>query len=129
LEDWGGGCKLWVRGVKDSFPLDFGFLEIDEEAEGSVGGPQVVEALRGVFVGETVGTLEFDDEDVFDEEVGEVFTDAGAFVAYFERRFGFCLEAAEGEFAEEGSCVDFLQESGAQGVGDLEDSVEDVFGQ
>ena len=34
--------------VDDSFPFDFGSLEVDEETEVSAGGFEVVEALGGV---------------------------------------------------------------------------------
>jgi len=125
LEDWGGGRKPWiVKSEDDTFPLDFGFLGVDQEAERSAGGSQIVDALCGVFVGEMVDAFEFDHKHIFDEKVGEVFPNAKAFVVYFERCFGLCAEAAEGEFPEQGARIDFLQESGAEGVRNFEDGVE-----
>ena len=38
--------------MHDPPPLGFGSLEIDEEADGSPRGSQVVETLRGVFIGD-----------------------------------------------------------------------------
>ena len=44
------------------------------------GRPQVVEALREVLVRKALHTLEFDDEGVLDQDIGEVFSDALVFV-------------------------------------------------
>jgi hypothetical protein len=42
----------------DSLPLDFGLLKIDEKAHGPAGGPQIIETLGGVLVGEAFGTFQ-----------------------------------------------------------------------
>ena len=45
-----------LKSVDDSLPFDLGFLEIDEQTQSPARGSQIVETLRGVFVGETLGT-------------------------------------------------------------------------
>jgi hypothetical protein len=54
----------------------------------AAGGAEVVQTLGGVIVGETVGALEFEEKDVFDEQVGEVVADPDAFI---EDRKGACV--------------------------------------
>jgi hypothetical protein len=43
--------------MNDPFPLDFGLLEIDQKTEGPAGSSQIVEALRGMFIGEALDTF------------------------------------------------------------------------
>jgi len=70
--------------VDDSLPLDLGSLEIDKQTQSSARGSQVVETLRGVFVGETLGTFELDDQHIFHEDIGKVLSHAMALVSYWE---------------------------------------------
>jgi hypothetical protein len=66
-------CLKRVGKVKnDSLPLDFKFLEIDEKAHGSAGGPQIVETLGSVLVGKTFGTFQFHSQRVLDQEIREI---------------------------------------------------------
>ena len=37
-----------------------------------------------VFVGETLGTLQLDDEHIFDEDIGKVLSHAVALVSYWK---------------------------------------------
>jgi hypothetical protein len=50
-----------LKPIDDALPLDFGFLEIDKKTQGPARGSQIVETLRGVFVGETLDTFQLDD--------------------------------------------------------------------
>lgn len=68
--------------MNDSLPLDLGFLEIDEQAESPARGSQVIQTLRGVFVGETLSTFQLDDEHVLHEK--KVFSHAMAFLSYWK---------------------------------------------
>ena len=68
--------------MDDTLPLDFGLLEIDEKTEGPAGGSQIVETLRGVFVGEALHTFQLDHQHVFDEDISTVFSDRVALVGY-----------------------------------------------
>jgi hypothetical protein len=60
--------------VGDLPPFDCWFLEIGEKTQGSAGSAQIVETLCGVFVGETLHTFQLDDQHIFDEQVGKVFS-------------------------------------------------------
>ena len=80
-----------------------------------------------MFGGEVVGALEFNEECVFDEEVGEVVSDGVAFIGDGDGDLAGRLDAAEGEFAVEGAFVDLFEEAGAEGVGNREDGAEDEF--
>lgn len=79
--------------------------------------------------GEAVGAFEFDEEFVFDEDVGDEGSEVVAFVGDFEFGLGDGLDASDFEFFEEGSFVDFFEEAGAEGVGYFEDGVEDFVGE
>ena len=74
--------------INDPPPVYFGFLEVDEKAYGSVRSAEVIETLCGVFVRKALGAFQFDNENVFDQDVGEVFTYWMAFVGYREGGFG-----------------------------------------
>jgi len=45
------------------------------------------------------------------------------------RVLGGGADAAEGKFEEQGALVDFLEEAGAEGVGNLEDCGENAVGE
>ena len=64
----------------DALPFDFGLPEVDQKTEAEAGGSQVVETLRGVGGGEAVHAFHFDNEQVLDEDAGEVLADWVAFV-------------------------------------------------
>ena len=48
-------------------------LEIEEQSEMEAGCPQIVEALREVFVGQRIHALQLDKQAVFDHKVGYIF--------------------------------------------------------
>jgi hypothetical protein len=104
-------------------------LEVDEEGDRESGGFEVVEALGGVFVGQAVDALEFEENTVFDDEVGVVVANLESFVVDGEGDLGLGGEAADGEFVEEGAVVDNFKEAGAEGVGNFEDGSEYLFGE
>ena len=114
--------------MDDTLPLDFGLLEIDEKTDGPAGGSQIVETLRDVFVGEVLYALQLDHEHVFDEDVGVVLTHGVAFVGDCKGNLGGGADAAKGEFPEQSTLVHLLEESGAEGVGDLKDCAKHSLG-
>ena len=77
--------------------------------------------------GEAVGAFELDEEDVFDEKVGEIVADVVTFVDDGQRGLGGGADAAEGEFLQQGSLVDLFEETGAEGIGHFECGAEDAF--
>jgi hypothetical protein len=111
-----------------SLPFDGWLLEVDEQAEVELGDTEVVQALGEVLVAEAVRAFEFDDDGVFDEDVGVVVADAGSFVGDGEGGLAG-REVLEVEFAEEGAFVDFFEEADAEGVGDFEEGADDAFGE
>jgi len=121
--------RFGIVSVDDSLDFDSGFLEVDEQAEGQAGGPEVVDALSGVLVGEALGAFHFYQELVLDYDVGYVIAYGMAFVGDWERSLGGGGNAAKGEFFQQGFFVDFFEEAGAEGVGDFEDGVYDFFGE
>jgi hypothetical protein len=65
-------------------------LEIEEEAEFEARGVEVVEALGGVFGGQMVCALEFNDDLIFDDDIREVLTHTLTFIGHGEGYFGNC---------------------------------------
>jgi hypothetical protein len=51
-----------LEGKDAALPFGSGFLEVEEEGNPEAGGFEVVEALGGVFGGEVVDALEFEEE-------------------------------------------------------------------
>jgi hypothetical protein len=82
-----------------------------------------------VFRGETLGTFQLDDQHILHEDIGKVLSHAMALVSYWKWGFGSSPEAPKAELVEQSTLVDLLQESRAQGVGNLENSSEHPLGQ
>ncbi len=68
--------------IDDTLPLDFRLLGFDEKTEGPTGGSRIVQTLRGVLVGQALQAFQLDHQDVFDEDIGKVFSDVVALVGY-----------------------------------------------
>jgi hypothetical protein len=117
-----------LKAMNDTLPFDFGLLKIDWQTEGHAGGSHIVETLRGVFGGEPFHTFQLDHQYVFDENIGKVFSNRVAFVCHCKRSLGSGPDATEAEFSKQGTLVDFLEESGAESVGDLKDSAKHTLG-
>jgi hypothetical protein len=47
-------------------------VEVDQQAEAKSGSLQVIETLGGVLGGELIDALEFEDQQIFDDDIGEV---------------------------------------------------------
>jgi hypothetical protein len=54
----------------DALPFDGGSLEVDEQQQGPSGSPEIVETLRQVLVAEALDALQFDEEGIFNEQIG-----------------------------------------------------------
>src|SRR5664280_2354442 len=105
-----------LKPVDDALPFDFGFLEIDQQTQPEAGGWQIVEALRSMLVGKTIHAFQFDHQDVLDEDVGKILADRLALVGDNQRSLGRSPDATKGEFPEQGTLVDFFEESGAESI-------------
>ena len=115
--------------IDNTLPLDFGLLEIHQKTDGAARCPQVVEALGSVLAGEALHTFQFQHERVFDQDVGKIFPHTVALVNYWKGSFGSRWDAAKAEFSQERAWIDFLEEAGTQGVGDLKDGTQHALGQ
>ena len=61
--------------------------EVDEQSVFDLRSTQVAEQLGRVFVGDRLGRFEFDDQDRFNKEIREVFTEHGSvFVEHCQRK-------------------------------------------
>ena len=61
-----------------------------------MGGPEVIDALAGVFGGEAVYGFQFEDQGVFYEDVGVVFAGVGSFVMDLEGDLRFSRDVSQG---------------------------------
>jgi hypothetical protein len=75
-----------------------------------------------VFIGEPLRAFQLDHQDVFNQNIREVLSHMVALVGHCKRCLGDGADATEAKFHEKGTLIYFLQESGAKGIGDLEDS-------
>lgn len=105
-----------VKSIDDSLPFDFGLLKIDQKTKGAAGGSQVVDALRSVLIGEALDTLELDYQRLFNEDIGEVFSNVLAFVKYGNWRLKVSPDVTKAEFSEQSALVHLLEEAGAPSV-------------
>ena len=87
----------------------------------SPGGSQVVETLRHMFIGEALHALQFDNEQVFDQDVGIVFSNILALITDDKRCLSGSPDATKPEFSKQGTLVHLFEESCPQGIGDLKD--------
>src|SRR5437867_3628111 len=100
--------------VDDPLPFYLGLLEVNQEGDFQAGRFEVVEALGEVLIGKGVHTLEFDDQLVLDEDVGEIVAYGFALVGHRERGLGSGLQTPQDQLLHQGALVNFLQKSGAE---------------
>jgi hypothetical protein len=65
--------------------------------------------------------------DVFDQEIGEVFSSRVALVGGGKRGFRSGPDTSEAEFCEQSTLVDPFEESGAKRVGDFEHGAQHLL--
>jgi hypothetical protein len=65
--------------VDHSLPFDFRFVEIDEQTQGQTGGLQIIDTLRGVFIGQAFRAFQLNDQLLFHHDISKVLTDAMEF--------------------------------------------------
>ncbi len=71
-----------MKPVDDASPLYFRLLEINQEAYAQARRFQIIETLRGVFVGEALDTLQLNYQQALDGNVSDMFSRWAAFVDY-----------------------------------------------
>jgi hypothetical protein len=97
-----------LKAVDDSLPVEFRFLEVHEQAGIEAGRSKIVEALRSVLGGETVCALQFDQNQILDENIGEVLAYGEAFIGDFKWSVMDGRDASESKFSEQGANVDLF---------------------
>ena len=76
MRTWNVCYRAFVlKAINDALPLDPGLLEIDEKTNGPAGSSQIIETLRGMFVGKTLYALQLDNQYVFDQNIRKIFSD------------------------------------------------------
>jgi hypothetical protein len=69
-----------------------------------------------------IGALQFDDECIVHEDIGEIIPYALAFVIHTERSLRDSRNGLDLQLSEQGAFVDLFEKSSAEFVGNLEDS-------
>lgn len=103
--------------MDDSFPLDLRFLEIDEQAQSPLGGPQIVETLCEVFIGETLNTFQLENEHIFGENICKAITRTLALVSHGKWDFGTHPKTTKATLLKQSTLLDLLQEMRTQSIG------------
>ena len=82
-----------------------------------------------MFIAETLHAFQLDHQHVLDEDIGEVVADRLALLSYTKGSLRSGPDAAKAEFPKQGALVDLLEESGAEGIGNLKHCAEHALGQ
>ena len=99
--------------------------EIQQDAQPDSCRLEVVQHLSNMLFGDGFSGLEFQENCLIDYDVGEIVADNFSRIVYLNGLLLFDAEVLFSEFEREGILVDFLQESGAEGVPDLHGSAND----
>jgi len=110
-------------------PGHFGLLEVDPESNGEFRGVQIIQALGQMFVREPFGALQFDDEFVFDQQIGEVLTHNMLFVHDRETNLSPRRNPSKLQFLQHGAFIDFFQEPASQRIRNLVRSADNPSNQ
>jgi hypothetical protein len=121
---WKTLWNSWLELVNHALPLDFGALEVDEQADGEAGGTEIIETLGGVVRGEVIDTFQFKYAAIFNKDVGEIVANVVPLVGYLEGGLTGSFDAAKAELSEQRPLVYFLQKAGSESIRDLEDCAE-----
>ena len=123
-----GGGQIF-QPKNDPLPFDFRFLKVDEKTDPPARGSQIVETLSSVFVRDAIRTFEFDKQDIFNKDVGEIFSDAVAFVGYRKRRLRNGMQSTKTKLLEQGSLVNLFQKPSSERVGYFKDRTNHLLRQ
>ena len=111
--------KRKLRIVDYALPLDFGFLEVEEQGQFYARGFQVIYALSDVLICESVRTFQFDYELIFHQNIGEVIAHLISFVDDWKRYLTSCVQSARKEFAKQRPFINLLQIPSAEHIRNL----------
>ena len=101
-----------------AFYLDT-FSEVYQQAYFYAGGFQIVDELGAVGRVEVFDGFQFEDNFVFNEDIGSVLTDQLVIIKDFNSFFFFSVEAGFCQFDQEGVLVDGFKEAESEGVVDF----------
>ena len=96
---------------------------------GSPAGPQIVEQLRRMRVGQTRDGLQFDDDPIGDHDVGHIDAHALVSIVDGEGLFRLNSHARKAQFLDKRVSIDSLEKAMSKAVGDGEPGADDAFGQ
>jgi len=82
-----------------------------------------------VFFGEALHTFQFDDEYIFDEDISKVIPYIVTLVRDCKGSLRGGPDTQKGEFSEQSTLINFLEESRSKSVGNLEDGAKDTLSQ
>ena len=77
-----------------------------------------------MLIGKAVNTLQFQKKNIFDQDVGIIFSDALSLIVDCELRLGYSADPANRELLKERFLVHLLEESRAKNIRDLKDSID-----
>ena len=66
--------------VDDPFPLDPGFLKVDQKGQSQLRSLEIINALRHMLIREALHTFQFDQELVLNNHVGHILTHTLPFI-------------------------------------------------
>ena len=95
------------------------FSEVYQQAYFYAGGFQVVNELGAVGRMEVFDGFQFEDDFVFNKDIGSVFSNQLVIIEYFDSFFLFGVEAGFCQFDQEGVLVDGFKEAESEGVVDF----------
>jgi len=110
-------------------PLEFNacVLEIHQKTDTVVRRTEIIEALREMLSGQAFDALELHDQLFFNKKICEEVADPLSFVSHRESGFGGGSDASELEFVKKGALVNSLEKSRAEGIGNFENRIQNVF--
>ena len=127
------GSSGFVRGWCVVFPFashfDFVLAEVEEEANGFAGGHQIVDQLRLVAGVDGFDRLEFDYDRIFDDNVGNEFSDDLAVVMHGDRLLGFGSQTRLSKFNHQALLINGFEVPEAHPVVNAVRAPDDLFGQ
>ena len=102
--------------------------EVNQEACLKSGCPQIVHALCGVNIIQSLDRFHFDDDAILDEDVRNEIANQDTLIANFNPLLLSDLETDLAEIVDQGIFIYLLEESSSQRVADLMNAADNLFG-
>ena len=122
--------SIQVLGREDAPGLQFSPPKIEKQANGQIGGLQVVNHLGDFIIGHLVAEgLDFHDYLTVNKQIQEKFGHASIFMPDFQPELSFSGDALLGQFSCQCAFVNFFFVTRSQGVMDSHRGSDDAVGQ